>query len=218
MTESKKRSLGSRLASSVGLLAVAGFVALLAYGLVAQSPDRTIDDALSRREAAPAPGFDLSVLSNGVSGPLETVWRRAARDGRVDLKELRGTPVVMNIWASWCAPCREEAPILQRGWRTARRKGVLFVGLNMQDTREDALDFIRQFRQDFPQVRDGTRDSSRRWGATGIPETFYISRRGEVVGHAIGTVTDALLSDGIATALSGRPRGAKEGGEQRPAR
>jgi hypothetical protein len=69
-----------------------------------------------------------------------------------------------------------------------------------------------------PQIRDPTNDTARRWGATGIPETFFISRRGAVVGHVIGTVTDQQLAGGVAAALSGRPRGADEGGEQRPTR
>jgi len=203
---------------ALGLLVVAGFVGLLVYGLVAQSPDTSIDDALAREESVAAPGFTLDVLTSGKPGRLARPWNRAARDNRVDLMELRGTPVVINIWASWCDPCRQEAPVLRRGWQKARERGVLFVGLNMQDTREDALNFLRGLRQDFPNVKDPTNDTSRRWGATGIPETFFISRAGDVVGHVIGTVTDQQLAEGVRAALDGRPRGADEGGEQRPTR
>lgn len=206
------------LLRGLGMLALVGFVALLVYGVLARSPDTTIDDALSREQSPPAPGFALDVLDSGNPGPLTPAWKRAARDGRVDLKELRGTPVVINFWASWCDPCRQEAPILQRGWRTARKRGVLFIGLNIQDVREDALDFLREFRQDFPNVRDPTNETSRRWGVTGIPETFFVSRGGDVVGHVIGTVTDQRLADGVRAALNGGPRGADEGGEQRPTR
>lgn len=206
------------MARLTGVLLAIAFVALLAYGLTARSPDRTIDDALAKNETAPAPGFDLEVLSTGRPGPLAGVWRRAAADGRVSLTELRGTPVVVNMWASWCAPCRDEADVLQRAWTDARRRGVLFVGLDSQDAREDALDFIDQFGQDFPHVRDGTRDSLRRWGTTGIPETFFVSSRGDVVGHRIGTVTEAVLAAGIDAAVAGRPLGPSAGGAQRPAR
>jgi len=203
---------------ALGLLAVAAFIGLLVYGVLAQSPDTTIDDALARKEPVAAPGFTLDVLTSGKPGPLAGAWNRAADDGRVDLKELRGTPVVVNFWASWCDPCRQEAPVLERGWQKARGRGVLFVGLNMQDTREDALEFVRGLRQQYPNVKDPTNDTARRWGATGIPETFFISRRGDVVGHVIGTVTDRQLAAGVAAALNGRPRGADEGGEQRPTR
>jgi len=203
---------------ALGLLAVAGFIGLLVYGVMAQSPDTSIDDALARNEAMAAPGFRLEVLTSGKPGRLAGPWKRAAADGRVDLKELRGTPVVINIWASWCDPCRQEAPVLERGWQKARERGVLFVGLDVQDTREEALNFVRGLRQNFPNVTDPTNETSRRWGATGIPETFFISRAGDVVGHVIGTVTDQQLTDGVTAALNGRARGADEGGEQRPTR
>ena len=213
-----RRLRAGSVMGALGVLAVVAFIGLLVYGLAARSPDTTIDDALARAEAVPAPGFALDVLTTGAPGPLAGIWRRAARDGRVDLKELRGTPVVINFWASWCDPCRVEAPILQRGWRDARRRGVLFVGINMQDIRQDARDFLRELGQDFPNVRDPSNRTSRRYGATGIPETFFISRRGDVVGHVTGTVTDRQLSAGVEAALEGRPRGADEGGERRPAR
>lgn len=212
------RSRSGTALRAVGLAAAGFFVALLVYGLVAQAPDTTIDDALARREATPAPGFELAVLTGGSPGPLSAPWSRAAADGRVDLAELRGTPVVLNYWASWCIPCREEAPRLERGWLRARAQGALFVGLNMQDVRDDALDFVREFGQTFPNVRDPTNATARRWGVTGIPETFFISRRGDVVGHVIGVVSDRQLAGGVAAALAGRPSGTQSGGDQRPTR
>lgn len=198
----------------VGALAVAAFVGLLVYGLLSQAPDRTIDDALAADRAVEAPGFDLEALTGGRPGALASVWDRASRDGKVGLAELHGTPIVLNFWASWCDPCRDEAALLQRGWQQGRRRGVLFLGLNMQDVRQDARDFLREFRQDFPHVRDPDRGTARRWGVTGIPETFFISRRGEVVGHVIGTVTAKQLADRVQAAVSGRPRKPAAGGAQ----
>lgn len=202
----------------IGALIAVGFVALLIYGVLAQAADTTIDDALSRAEAVPAPGFSLERLEVGSPGPFADVWNRAGTDGRVDLSELRGTPVVLNLWASWCVPCREEAPVLRRGWQRAQSRGALFLGLNMQDVREDARDFIRQFGLTYPNVRDPSKATARRWGATGIPETFFVSARGDVVGHVIGTVDDRLLARGVAAARSGRPLGADRGGAQLPPR
>jgi cytochrome c biogenesis protein CcmG/thiol:disulfide interchange protein DsbE len=129
------------------------------------------------------------------------------------LDELGG-PVVLNFWASWCDPCRAEAKVLERGHKGA--DGVLFLGLDTQDAREDARDFIDQFGLTFPHVRDPGNATQRAWGVTGLPETYFIAADGRVVGHVIGTVDAAQLRDGVAAAKAGRPQGADQGGEQRP--
>lgn len=212
------RALGRLAIRSAGILAAVAFVALLVYGIIARSPDTTIDDALARADSPPAPGFELDALQEGDPGPLRAAWGRAAGDGTVDLAELRGTPVVLNYWASWCVPCRDEAPLLQRAWLRSRSAGVLFLGLDMQDATEDARVFIREFGLSFPHVRDGTNRTARRWGVTGIPETFFISRQGRIVAHVIGALDEAQLAAGIAAARTGRPRTAAQGGDRRPTR
>ncbi len=197
-----------------GMALAVGFVALLVYGLTTSAPDSTIDDALSKGQAVAAPGFALAPL--GPDGPA--AWRAAARDGSVELRELQGRPVVVNFWASWCDPCRAEAKVLEAGWREARADGVLFVGVDTQDNREDARDFIAEFGLTFPHVRAPGRETDRRWGVTGLPETYFVDARGRVVGHVIGTVDERSLAEGVAAARAGRPRGAARGGEQRPSR
>jgi cytochrome c biogenesis protein CcmG, thiol:disulfide interchange protein DsbE len=207
-----------RALRGLGLLAAVAFVALLAYGLTTKSADRTIDDALSRGEAVAPPGFTLAPLAHGgPSGAAQAAWKRAAGDGEVSLDELHGTPVVLNFWASWCDPCRAEADRLEQAWQDSGRDEVLFLGLDAQDASEDARDFIAQFGLTFPHVRDGSNATSREWGVTGLPETFFLARDGRVVGHVIGAVNEQQLRDGVAAARSGRPSGATRGGEQRPA-
>jgi cytochrome c biogenesis protein CcmG/thiol:disulfide interchange protein DsbE len=208
---------GRRVLRAAGVLAAVAFVALLAYGLTTRATDRTIDDALTRGEAVQPPGFALRALAGGrPQGAAGEAWRHAAADGTVGLDELRGTPLVINFWASWCDPCRAEAKVLERGWRQSGGRDVLFLGLDNQDATEDARDFIRQFGLTFPHVRDGGNDTQRAWGVTGLPETYFVSARGLVVGHVIGALDSPQLRDGIAAARSGRPRSAAQGGERRP--
>jgi cytochrome c biogenesis protein CcmG/thiol:disulfide interchange protein DsbE len=139
-------------------------------------------------------------------------------DGRLVLAETRGTPVVLNFWASWCPPCRVEAPRLERAWRAVRQQEVLFVGLNMQDITEDARDFMREFDLSYLNVRDKSNDVATDWGVTGLPETFFLSARGQVVGHVIGAISDEQLRQGIEAATSGEVLGARSGGDRRPTR
>jgi len=212
-------SAARRVLRSAGVLAAVAFVALLVYGLTTKAPDGTIDDALSRGEAVAAPGFTLDALAGGrATGRPGAVWRAAAADGEVGLEELRGTPVVLNFWASWCDPCRAEAEVLERAWRDTGSRDALFLGLDVQDATEDARAFIGDFGLTFPHVRDPGNETQRAWGVTGLPETYFLARDGRVVGHVIGTVDAAQLRAGIAAARSGRPQGADRGGEQRPVR
>jgi cytochrome c biogenesis protein CcmG/thiol:disulfide interchange protein DsbE len=203
-----------RRAGIAGALLLAGlFVALLVYGVATRSPDRSLDESLAAGQAVTPPGFRLSVLERG-QAPAS--FARAAADGKVGLGELRGTPVVLNFWASWCDPCREEADVLESAWKQRRASGdVLFLGLDQQDLTEDARAFLREFSISYPVVRDPTNRTARDWGVTGLPETWFISAEGKVTGHVIGVVSGKQLDEGIASARLGRPAGAEEGGARR---
>jgi cytochrome c biogenesis protein CcmG, thiol:disulfide interchange protein DsbE len=198
----------------VGVAAL--FVALLAYGVLSKAPDGAIDESLARGEPAAAPGFELPVLKQGRPGKeLAPVVERAVVDGSVSLEELRGTPVVLNFWASWCEPCRTEAEVLDDGWERARVEETLFLGLNMQDLTGDARDFAAEFGITYPNVRDESNGIALDWGVTGLPETFFLSADGEVVAHAIGAITSEQLALGVQAAEDGRPLGSIEGGDRR---
>jgi len=201
------------------VIGLAAFVALLAYGVATKAPNDSIDERLAEGEAADAPGFELPVLQRGEPGPrLRPVVDRAAADGRVSLAELRGVPVVLNFWASWCPPCRTEAPVLERSWRRMRDQGVLLVGLDMQDLTSDARAFIREVGSTYPNVRDRSDAVARDWGVSGLPETFFLSADGKVVGHVIGEASAAQMRAGVAAARSGTPAESRRGGERREVR
>jgi cytochrome c biogenesis protein CcmG/thiol:disulfide interchange protein DsbE len=211
--------LTSRLLRGFALLAVVLFVALLAYGLLTKAPRTSINERLAESRPAAAPAFELELLAAG-SRPakLRRTLTRAAADGRLSLAELRGVPIVLNFWASWCPPCRTETPRLERAWRSAQKQGVLFLGLDMQDVSSDAREFLDENDVSYPNVRDKGNDVALRWGVTGLPETFFLRRDGRVIAHVVGEVSDEQLRRGVAGALSGRVVGASSGGERRSTR
>ena len=92
------------------------------------------------------------------------------------------------------------------------------LGINQQDLSGDALDFIEEFDQSYPSIKDPQNDVARRWGATGIPETFFVDRRGRVVGHVIGAASSRQLRAGVAAAETGRVLPVREGGARQRAR
>ena len=189
------------------------FVALLIYGLAAKGTSDAIDSALEEGRAPAAPAFTLEVLERGrLPARLEESVGGALADGKVSMSELRGTPVVLNLWASWCTPCREESPRLREGWEQLGPRGVAFLGLNIQDLRGDARAFSKEFGLTYPSVRDARRGVADDYGATGIPETFFVDARGRVVGHVIGVVSAEQLAAGVRAAVSGQVAGTVTGG------
>jgi cytochrome c biogenesis protein CcmG, thiol:disulfide interchange protein DsbE len=212
------RATGARLGIIAILSLIAALLALLVYGLTASSPDDSIDSRLAELRAAEAPALELPVLQRGSLGPLADELRPALADDRLALGDLRGIPVALNFWASWCPPCRSEAPLLERAWRSMRRQGVVMLGLNMQDLTGDARDFMREFGVSYPNVRDQSDDVAIDWGVAALPETFFVDARGRVVGHVIGALSDSQLRAGISAARSGKPVGARSGGDRRSTR
>lgn len=212
-------SIRPRLGRAVSIAVVLLFVGLMAYGLLSKATSRRIDQSLAEGKAALAPEFELPVLEGGTPpAPLARRLRSAMADEALALGELRGIPFVLNFWASWCIPCREEAPILESGWRRYGPRGVLFLGLDMQDLTGDALGFIEEFDVTYPTIRDQGDDIAKAYGATGVPETYFVSGRGRVVGHVIGVVSEEQLAEGARAASAGRVAGAKKGGARRPQR
>lgn len=199
-----RRRSGGRVALGAAMFAVAAFLGLLTHGLLTAAPSQTIDEALAGGKTVKPAAFSLPVLQRGDPGPLSSALGSVLADRRVGLRELRGRPMVINFWASWCAPCREEAPLLERAWQEARGRGMLFVGLNQQDIVGDAHRFLREFGISYLNVRDRGNGVAQKWGLTGLPETFFLTAEGRVAAHVVGAVSAIELRHGIAAARSGR--------------
>ena len=180
---------------------VAALLALLVWRLVATQRGASFVSDIRAGEAPAAPAFRL-----------ELIWRRsrdwppraraALRDGDLSLGELRGFPVVLNFWASWCIPCRDEAPALEAAAR-AHRGRVVFLGVDVQDFASDARSFVRKYDVPYASARDGDGSVYDAYGLTGVPETYYLDARGRAVAHSPGPVSREDVESGIA-AVAGR--------------
>ena len=117
------------------------------------------------------------------------------------LADQRGKVVVINFWASWCLPCRQEAPALEATWRAYRDRGVVFVGVNYVDTDAEARRYLAEFDTTYPNGPDlGTR-ISQLYRIKGVPETYFVNRQGELRGVIIGPTTETELNQRINTLL-----------------
>ncbi len=118
---------------------------------------------------------------------------RTLDDQPFSFASLRGRPVVLNFWASWCVGCKLEHPYLVDAWRTHSPQGVAFVGVVYQDTRSDARAFMKEGGGGWPNLMDPGQKTAIDYGVYGIPETFFIDRKGIVRYKSIGPVTPELL-------------------------
>jgi cytochrome c biogenesis protein CcmG, thiol:disulfide interchange protein DsbE len=180
----RRRGLDRRqlIAAIAGGAVVVAVVVLLVVGLTNRGVDTRIDDSLEAGARVPAPALDLPVLSPGTSGTA------GGAGDRLSLTDLRGRPVLINFWASWCVPCRDEAPVIERVWKRVGPSRVAVLGLDTEDVTSDALAFMRRYGMSYPSVRDGTDASKRAWELTGVPESFLIDPQGRIALHITGPI------------------------------
>lgn len=136
------------------------------------------------------------------AGPVESGmapdFTLTSFDGRtLTLSELRGQVVIINFWASWCPPCREEAAYLEQTWRKYKDKGVIFIGVDWVDTEKEALAYMDEFDLTYFNGPDiGTR-IAQAYNIQGVPETFYVAKNGELRGVHIGPLKSPELDEKI---------------------
>jgi cytochrome c biogenesis protein CcmG/thiol:disulfide interchange protein DsbE len=120
---------------------------------------------------------------------------------KVDNASLRGKPALINFWASWCTPCRQEAPELERLDQTLHGQASL-VGIDWNDTTANATDFIRQHALTYSILRDGSSQAGKKFGLTGLPTTFVLDSHGRIVQTLRGPQTKTTLQTALASARS----------------
>ena len=106
--------------------------------------------------------------------------------GTLSLASLRGKVVAVNFWASWCGPCRDEAPLLERTWTENRSRGLVVVGVDANDYSGDARQFMRAHGLTYPILHDAHGSTLGRWGVPGLPTTFVVNQSGRVVAKIVG--------------------------------
>ncbi|HEX3391960.1 MAG TPA: TlpA disulfide reductase family protein [Solirubrobacteraceae bacterium] len=170
-------------------LAGAALIGLLVYGIATRSPIRTLDDAIAvgLHPLAPAATQTLPVLGGA---------------GKRSLSSYAGHVVVLNFWASWCEPCREEAPRLERLQRQLAHHGATVLGVTYKDTAADSEGFVRQYHLTYLSLRDTTGEFAHGFGTDALPESFVIDRSGRVVAISRGEAEEAFLQRGLSLAES----------------
>jgi cytochrome c biogenesis protein CcmG, thiol:disulfide interchange protein DsbE len=171
-----------RLKLTAQLLAlgcVAGLLALLVWQLGHQQHAPGV--------GAVAPAFTLNRLEGS---------------GTVSLAAYRGKPVVLNFWASWCEPCKSEAPVLERDWTSYRNRGVVFLGVDYHDLASDARRFVSAHALTFTMLKDGSGKVTGSYGISQVPETYVLDRQGRVVAHLAGPITDPGFSGKFRSAIA----------------
>ena len=193
--ESARSGARIRVAGAVaGVVLIAALMGLLAWGLL--NREAVTGRSGVTRVDKPAPPISMELL-----------------DGqRLEVPMGPGVPMLVNFWASWCPPCRDEAALLERAWRTYRGDGVLFVGVDIQDSEAEARSYVRQYDITYPNGLDTDGKITIDYGVIGLPVTFFVDSSGIVrrrwVGAIDATTLDAWLNELIrGTARQGGSEG-----------
>ncbi len=162
-------------------LGVLALIGLLGFGLASKGGGSlAVGDAIPERELTVLGGEDVGSVA-----------------------DLRGKWVLVNVWASWCVPCREEAPALQRFYERYGGADFAIVGIDTQEAAEDGLAFVKEFGLTYPQFHDGPGEYADDLKTTGVPENFLVDPEGEVALVQLGPVTEKFLENEVAPLIEG---------------
>ena len=171
-------------------IAAALLVGLLAYGLTTTGTDTTLDSAMARGER--------------VDPPADGSLPRLEGSGTGSLADYRGKVVLVNVWASWCTPCRDELPLIQKAHKNLSTRGGTVLGIDVKENSKAARKAVQEYGLSYPNLRDRDGDYVREWGQTGYPETYVIDRKGKVAAVRRLPVTQEWLDRTLPPLLAER--------------
>ena len=169
------------------VLAALAVVGLLAYGLAKKG-----GAAVEVGDPIPSASTNLPRLEGG---------------GQASIADYQGRWVLVNVWASWCTPCRSESPALERFYDAHRGRDFTILGIDSNDLSDDANNFVKRYGITYPQIRDGNGDFAKDdLGTTGVPESFLVNPKGRLALHSLGPVTDRYLEENVAPYIDGKAK------------
>lgn len=160
-----------------------GLVALILTQLLTPAPHVVSDPLIGH----PAPDFSLAML------------RPDTGKSTLSLSNFKGKPIVLNFWASWCAPCKEEAPLLENTWKQAQARGkdVVILGIDFQDSNNASLSFLQSYSITYPTALDADGSVASTFGVTSLPQTIFINRNGMVTSREPRELTAQVLTNNL---------------------
>lgn len=160
------------------------FLAIMGWGLLNASATRP-------EAGAAAPDFQMQFFD-------DYRWKDLPAS---NLEDMRGNVVVLNFWASWCVECRLEAELLENAWREYGDQGVVFLGVAYVDAEPKSLAYMQEYGITYPNAPDLGSEISESYEITGVPETFFVDREGNISRVVIGPVSDDVLHSELAQLL-----------------
>ncbi len=174
------------------LCAAIALLALLAFGVADQGAHTSLDSAIAQGHRPAAPDATLALPVLGSTSKKQS------------LADFRGKVVVLNVFASWCDPCKAEAPVLERAQRMLAAHNGTVLGVTYPDNSSDSATFVRQQHVNYPVIRDVDGNLVRSFGSTGVPETFVIDRQGHIAAIRRFQLDNTWLDQTLPKIVSGQ--------------